>query len=592
MAGGTILLPVAKLAWNFRRELAKFKGTVSTIQAVLLDAEEQQSHRHQVKDWLEKLSDVMYDADDMLDDLATEARRKALLVVATDDDGGGKSMTTTTTTTTTTCWSLVCFLFSSLPKQLAYDLKMAGEIKAIREKLDDISKDKATLHLEVHPTEDEALPSRETASYPPTIVVGREDDKKNIIRLLLNSNLNANVAVIPIVGMGGLGKTTLAQLVLADYRVRDHFVIRAWVYVSQSFNVRTILEKMLLSVSPQSRTDISLDNTQTQLREKIVNRRFLFVLDDVWEENDSHWQCLATYLVIGAPGSKVLVTTRSKQVAKAGGSALKSETSASIVEPYHLKGLSKEECWNLLVKKLHPRKVPQDQKVQEVGKQILSKCHGVPLAVSTIAGVLADSRDPKTEWPSFLQKNILSIRKEGGGGGGEEEDPTMSALQLSFNHLPSHMKHCFTYCKLFPKGFRFDIRMLVQLWVAQGYVESEDKGFECFKILWWRSFFQERTVLVTPLSKLTEVVLRDMDDLESLPEEGLCNLTSLRELYVANCPRLASLSPAMQHLTSLQSLFIRQCAEVTKRCKEEDWPNISHIPWIRLDREILQDNTG
>ncbi|CAN0912525.1 Putative disease resistance protein RGA3 [Linum grandiflorum] len=226
----TILIPVAKqilgklgdlaleqvgLLWTLKREILKLKDIVSTIQAVLLDAEEKQTHNCQVKDWLEKLSDVMHDADDLLDDFSTEAQA---------DCRRRRSPTTT-------CWSTVCFLFSSLPKQLIYALKMAHDIKAIREKLDDITKDKDNLHLEVR-TKEDALPLRETYSCPPTIIVGRENDKKNIIQLLLNTDCQTNISAVPIAGIGGLGKTTLAQLVFHDDQVKAHFAIKVWVHVS------------------------------------------------------------------------------------------------------------------------------------------------------------------------------------------------------------------------------------------------------------------------------------------------------------------------------------------------------------------------
>ncbi|CAL1409135.1 unnamed protein product [Linum trigynum] len=508
---GIILMPVAKLIlgkasdlakeqigllWNFRRELSKFEATVSTIQAVLRDAEEKQAHSHQVKDWLEKLSEVMYDAEDLLDDLATEARRKAVVAATTDDAGGRRRMSATT------CWSVVCFLLSSLPKQLVYDLKMAHAIKAIRERLDDIVKDKDALHLEVDTTEEETLPSRETDSCPPKIVVGREDDKKNIIELLLNHHSEANISVVPIVGMGGLGKTTLAQLVFDDDRVKGHFDIKAWVYVSQSFDVKVILGKMLRSINCGSQAGVDLDVLQTRVREAIKGKRFLFVLDDVWEETDRSWETLGKYLMFGAAGSKVLVTTRSTKVAEVGGGALKSRTSTSIVEPYNLKGLSEEESWNLLVEKAFPRKVPQESQLQKIGKNILRKCDGVPLAVSTVSAVLVYSKDPNIEWPSFLQKSLSSIAKEG------EEDPTMSALKLGFNHLPSYMKHCFAYCKMFGKGEEIPIKTVVQLWVAQGYIESEDRGFDCFKTLWWRSFFQE--VQMDGLGNMSTFTMHDL----------------------------------------------------------------------------------
>ncbi|CAI0428387.1 unnamed protein product [Linum tenue] len=104
-----------------------------------------------------------------------------------------------------------------------------------------------------------------------------------------------------------------------------------------------------------------------------------------------------------------------------------------------------------------------------------------------------------------------------------------------------------------------------------------------------RTMKMKRTALVAPLSKLKEMIIAGIDDLESLPEEGICNLTSLQEFVIWECPRLASLPPAMRHLTSLPSLRVNDCEKLTERCKEEDWPNISHIPYILLNYKELQN---
>ncbi|CAN1779528.1 Putative disease resistance RPP13-like protein 1 [Linum perenne] len=208
----------------------------------------------------------------------------------------------------------------------------------------------------------------------------------------------------------------------------------------EKFDVKIILGKMLESITHQSQTSLRLDVLQAKLRREITGKKFLFVLDDVWEEDVQSWEILAKYLINGAPGSKVLLTTRSTEVAGVGSRTLKSET----------RGLSVKESWNLFLKRALNGEVRQKSLVEGIGKKILEKCYGVPLAISTI-----------------------------------------SALILSYNHLPSHMKRCFAYCKLFSKGHKFDVQMLVQFWTSQGYVESEDKWLNCFRTLWWRSFFQE-----------------------------------------------------------------------------------------------------
>ncbi|CAN1161226.1 Putative disease resistance protein RGA4 [Linum perenne] len=410
----------------------------------------------------------MYDADDLLDDLYTEARRQEMAPVVT-------------------CWSMVCFLFYSLPKQLIYELKMAHNIKAIREKLDDITKDKVNLHLEIRFEEalPSTLPSRETGPCPPTIVVGREDDTKNIIELLLDAK--ANNSVVSIVGIGGLGKTTLAQLVFDANQVKDHFDTKTWVYVSESFDVKVILGKMIQSLTLQTQAGLQLDVLQAQLLEQITGKRYLFVLDDVWNETAESWEELGKCLMVGAPGSKVLVTTRSTKVAEATGKVLKLKTSSSVVLSYHLQVLSIDESWDLMVAKAG-------------GEKDLPK----------IAG---------------------------------DRDPIMSTLQLSYYQLPSPVKRCFLYCKLFPKGCRLDVQRLVWYWIAQGYIESEEVGFLCSRMLWWRSFFQD--VEIDELGNMSTCRMHDfMYDLaESLT--GTKFSTSCHPTIVKRVP------PRVRHLAVL-----------------------------------------
>ncbi|CAN1784256.1 Putative disease resistance protein RGA3 [Linum perenne] len=362
-----------------------------------------------------------------------------------------------------------------------YGLKMASDIKAVRERLDAIRKDKEFFHLEVRSSEECFVRSRETDSCPPTIVVGREADKERIIQLLLNVDCgrssSRNVTVAPIVGIGGLGKTTLAQLVFYDDQVKAHYEVKGWVYVSQSFDIRTILEKMLQSVTGESQADLSLDVMRGKLQEEIRGKRFLFALDDVWEDDVESWEALVKHLNVGSFGSNVLVTTRSREVAD-----VASRVGGAALPPYLLQGLSLDESWNLMSKRVDCGEVLRNPDVERIGKEILMKCHGVPLAVATVAGLLG-SRNPETEWSSFLRDEIWSIS--------EERNPIMSTLRLSFEHLPSHLKHCFSYCKIFPKGHELCVPKLVQLWTAQGYIEQGYRGLECFKTLWCRSFFHE-----------------------------------------------------------------------------------------------------
>ncbi|CAI0460559.1 unnamed protein product [Linum tenue] len=651
----TILIPVAKeilgklgslaldqiaLAWSLRNELEKLKGTVSTIQAVLRDAEEKQGHNPQVKLWLEKLSDVMYDADDLLDDFSTETRRER---AARAD------------TTTTTCWTVN---------------EMAHAIRAIREKLDDIKNDRE-FHLE-ELAEEQAVPL-ETDPCPPMIVVGREADRAEIVRHLVHSDgEEANVSVVPIVGMGGLGKTTVAQLVFDDEAVKACFGVRVWVYVSQSFDVKGILEKMLQYMTGESQAGLQLAVLQEKLREKMRAKRFLVVMDDVWEENARGWEDLAKYSMVGAIGSKVLVTTRSSKVAEVGSEIMKSETGGTMLMPYYLGGLSPDESWDLLVRKALHGEVQQSLDVERTGREILKKCCGVPLAISTIAGLLR-SKDPKTDWPLFLDDELSNIS--------EGENHIMSTLRLSFNHLPTKLKHCFSYCKLFKKGDALDVQRLhlrflglsswgikrvpnsitklinLQVLDLSGCHYIEELPRDVRKLVDLKHIYLHWNVKLTHMPKgigeltalqtlpvfavghkgdeitangaagldelrglnllrgelkitnllhakpVSSLQLDQIDDLEYLPKEGLRNLTSLQVLEISNCPRLANLSslcnltslqvlvirncprlatlPPANRLTSLENLSIKGCPMLKERCREgedDEWPSIIDIP--------------
>jgi ATPase subunit of ABC transporter with duplicated ATPase domains len=206
-------------------------NTVSTIKAVLLDAKEKQAAGdHAVKDWLGKLKDVIYDADDLLDDVSIEVLRREIMT----NDKKAKE---------------VCLFFSKY-NQLYYRHKTAHKIKAMRKRLDAINADRERFHLVVRDAETRIgkrlHASRETHSFVRAeSVIGREDDKKDVIHRLMDFNVEENVSILPIVAMGGLGKTTLAQLIFNDEQIRNHFDLKMWVCVFNPFHVQDIVEKNL-----------------------------------------------------------------------------------------------------------------------------------------------------------------------------------------------------------------------------------------------------------------------------------------------------------------------------------------------------------
>ncbi|XP_031275458.1 putative disease resistance RPP13-like protein 1 [Pistacia vera] len=287
--------------------------------------------------------------------------------------------------------------------------------------------------------------------------------------------IDANFGVIAIVGMGGLGKTTLAREVYNDKELeRFKFEKKAWVSVSDDFDVMRISKSVLESISHSSSNLNSLNDVQDKLKEEIRGRKFLLALDDVWNENYSLWETFKSPFKDSARGSKIIVTTRIVNVA----------LTMRSFETHKLKGLSDEECWNLFLE--HAPSTGMD--IDALGKfreSVVKKCGGLPLAAKTLGGLL--HYEPKVDaW-----ENILNSRVWDSTNGND----ILPVLRLSYHHLPPHLKRCFAYSAIFPKDYEFDEEELELLWMGEGIIQQSDKQLnlatEYFRHLCSRSFFQK-----------------------------------------------------------------------------------------------------
>ncbi|XP_024017734.1 putative disease resistance protein RGA4 [Morus notabilis] len=493
-----------RLPFWFKGELRKLEDTITMINAVLLDAEEKEDTNNQVKVWLESLEDVIYDADNLVDEFRYQQLRRKVLF--------GKKR------------AKKVRIFFSRSNQLAFRVKMANKIKQIREKLDEIKANQVFSQLDKCEhgetrTFSSIMSGRETHSFVTTDeVIGRDNDKKEILDFLLGNNLEAkeSVTTVSLVGIGGLGKTTLAQLVYNDEFVKKNFEKTIWVCVSDVFDLKLLIQKIIRSVdntSPDQNLD--LDQLQNQLRLKIQDKRYLLVLDDVWNENSDQWEKLETFLKLGAQGSKVLITTRSIRVADI----------VHSTKTYMLSGLDKNKSWALFERVAFRginKRNSQYHGLVEVGRDIVDKCKGVPLAIKTIGRLLESkihsSQNPEKEWVRFRDNELAKVAFQ-------NHSDIVPTLKLSYNSLPSHLKHCFAYCSLFPKDYRISVQQLIEIWIAQGFIISdssstrqlEDIGYEYFMILFWGCFFQEAETSELPSNTIEYCKMHDlMHDLASL----------------------------------------------------------------------------
>ena len=232
-------------------------------------------------------------------------------------------------------------IFSSSSNQLVFGLEMARKLKAMRERFNDIANDTNNFEFEDHPLVIQALIRGNHKSHLFVCdeeVILRGEDKKAVISLLLDFKVEEKAFFISIVGIGGLGKTTLAQYVYNDENVKNYFELKMWVCVSDVFDLKTIVEKIIRSATSSNFGNLEMDQLQNEFRKNLNQKKYLLVLDNVWNEDNENWCNLKRLLIGGAKGSKVVITTRTKLVAEI----------TSTISPYFLKGLSKNQSWSLL----------------------------------------------------------------------------------------------------------------------------------------------------------------------------------------------------------------------------------------------------
>jgi predicted nucleotidyltransferase len=526
---GSLTYQELSSAWGVRSDLEKLKDTVSTIKAVLLDAEEKQASDHRLNHWLGKLRDVLHDAENVLDEFNYRVLQKEVMKKY------GR-----------TSKKVRDFFSSSNP--LASRFKLAHKIKDVRKRVDDIAADKDKFNLAQRVEDRKTTMHKRDMTHSfvnPSDVISRDDDKRKIIHLLMQQDSGRNVSVIPIIGIGGLGKTTIAKLVYRDEGVVSYFELRMWVCISEDFDVTRLIKEILKSAIGSIDENLGVDQLQIRLREFLKEKKFLLVLDDVWNEDRNKWIELEALLLGagGCNGSKIIVTTRNDSVANIMGTT----------PTYKLDGLSQEECLSLFVKfAFKEGEEKQHPNLLEIGKEIVRKCIGVPLAVRTLASLLYSKVDEK-EWKHVRDNEIWNLEQKEGG--------ILPALQLSYNQLSFQLKQCFAYCSLFPKDYDFINLHLIQHWMAHGILQSpvnenqelEDVGEFYIKKLLSRSFFQDFNEIETSMMYTFKV--HDLvHDLALSIAKGECSVVTKQSSVAPNVCHLTFSDNGQEVTTQLEKL--------------------------------------
>ncbi|PVH63536.1 hypothetical protein PAHAL_2G050100 [Panicum hallii] len=458
------LLDQYKVMEGMEEQHEVLKRKLLHILDVIMDAEEQAAAKREgAKAWLEKVRKVTYQANDVLDEFKYEALRRRA-----KEEGRYKDLGMD-----------VIKLFPTY-NRIVFRYMMANKLRMILQEIDDLIKEMNDFRFMLKPGPPEPtnyLRQNNSHIIDPVNIAkeSRAREKKDVVDRLLAQASSSDLTVLPIVRMGGLGKTTLAQLIYNDPEIKKHFQLRLWVCVSDNFEVDSLADRILKENGCKPTGCSALE----KLQNAVSGKRYLLVLDDVWNRDEHKWERLKSYLQHGGSGSSVLTTTRDEAVAKLMMGKTEGAYKLESLGAYFIEKIiktrafsSKEEEW-------------PGELVKMVG-QVAKRCAGSPLA-ATALGSLPRTKTTEEEWKSVLRRSSIC----------DEENKILPVLKLSYNGLPSHMRQCFAFCAMFPKDYEIDVEMLIQLWMANGFIlekqgeRPEITGKNIFVELAARSFFQD-----------------------------------------------------------------------------------------------------
>ncbi|XWS20312.1 hypothetical protein CRYUN_Cryun31cG0089800 [Craigia yunnanensis] len=331
--------------------------------------------------------------------------------------------------------------------------------------------------------------------------------------------------------MGGIGKTTLAQLVYNHNDVECHFDKRIWICVSDPFDEIRIAKEILEAFKGEALNLVGKDYILQQIHSHVLGKKILLVLDDVWTEDETKWEQLKNSLKFCSLGSRILITTRKERVAIIMGT--------STANLFSLHTLSQEECWSLLTHRaFYGRTREECENLADIGRKIAEKCQGLPLAAKILGGLLRFKRT-REQSQSVLDSEIWGLE--------EAERDLLPHLYLSYYELPLALKQCISYCAVFLKDKILNKDELIKLWMAQDYLkgaqceEMEIVGEEYFDKLVMRSFLQDFKRFELD-SGITECKMHDIiHDFAQLLTKDECLMlvnNGFEELRVDSCEKV------------------------------------------------------
>ncbi|CAN6373778.1 unnamed protein product [Urochloa humidicola] len=433
-------------------EITKLEDNMENIKAFLGDAERRRITDHGVQRWVSKLKNAMYDATDILDLCQLEADKRK------GSKGGSSSKEKVPG-----CFQPLLFCL----RNPVFAHEIGTRIEELNQRLDEIYKGAAKFNFitnlssyqDQRMLRDAEHTSLATMSeFDETAIVGEniERDTKELAQVLIANNENHDLKVVSIVGMGGMGKTTLAQKIFNEPTVQKHFKTRIWLSITQHFDEVELLRSAITHAEERHYGEQDKSKLVQTLTRTLSASKFILVMDDVW--GDIAWDHVLSVPIKNAsrkqPGSRVLVTTRFEDLAQ--------KMQASLHQ-HRVRPLDEADAWSLLKKQLCPDQVVEIEGLKSIGMEILKRCDGLPLAIKVIGGLLSTKYPSASEWKDVLDHPAWSV-----DGLPQELD---NRLYLSYEDLAPELKQCFLYCALFPKGTCIPRDVVIRTWISEGFIQ-------------------------------------------------------------------------------------------------------------------------
>ncbi|KAJ4976870.1 hypothetical protein NE237_001976 [Protea cynaroides] len=464
---GLLVLEEANLLLGVDKQIMSFHDELEWINSFLRDADEKRRIYKRVDVWVSQVRNLAYDADDIIDLFMLEVQQQRQRNIG-----------------------LKCMCY---PKHLFTLHKFVKQIDDVNSRIEKISANKSKYGIETLEAGQTSVPlndglacklRRVSINEELEDVVGMKKDMEDLA-MLLKKDESQQLRVVSIVAMGGSGKTTLAKSVYKRRDVQQCFDSYAWIYVSQEFTIKDLLLEAIKHIMQPTKEELEAKNEEGLgkiLSDHLKERRCLLVFDDVWKKED--WDRIKEAFLPQVEGGKqwrVLLTTRNWEVAK------HADPSSM---PHELKPLNDKEGLELFLNKVYQfeERSSFTEDLKDRGKQLVAKCGGLPLAIVVLGGLLSTKDKTPEEWSKVLKSVSWQL----------SQDPyqCMHILALSYTNLPYYLQSCFLYFGLFPEDYEISCSKLIQLWVAEGFIQErgdetlEDIAEEYLEELIQRSLIQ------------------------------------------------------------------------------------------------------